>query len=178
MYCGVPSESPVCVMRWPPACCTASAIPKSATSRVAALQQNVLGLDVAMNDAQLVRVAERVGDLARDANRVVHRKLLLALEPRAQRLAGDERHHVVQQSVGVAGVEQRQDVRMLQPRGRPDLAQKALAAERRAEIGVQDLDGDVAIVPEVVGEDTRSPCRRRRARARCDSDRRARKSIA
>ena len=29
---GVPSESPVCVMREPPAVCTASAIPKSATT--------------------------------------------------------------------------------------------------------------------------------------------------
>ena len=32
MYCGVPSASPVLVMRSPPACSSASAIPKSATS--------------------------------------------------------------------------------------------------------------------------------------------------
>ena len=46
--------------------------------RVPALQQNVLGLDVAMDHAVLVRVVERVGDLARDAQRVVDRKLPLA----------------------------------------------------------------------------------------------------
>jgi len=32
IYCGVPSERPVCVIRCPPADCTASAMPKSATS--------------------------------------------------------------------------------------------------------------------------------------------------
>ena len=42
---------------------------------------------------------------------------------------------------------------MLEPRRRSDLAQKPLAAERRAEVGVQDLDGDVATVPQVVGEE-------------------------
>ena len=32
MYCGVPSDRPVCVMRCPPALCTARAMPKSATT--------------------------------------------------------------------------------------------------------------------------------------------------
>ena len=41
---------------------------------------------------------------------------------------------------------------MLQLRRGPDLAQEPLAAERRAEVGMQHLDGDVAIVLEVVRE--------------------------
>ena len=41
---------------------------------------------------------------------------------------------------------------MLQARGGADLAQEPLAAERRAEIGMQHLDGHVAIVLEVVRE--------------------------
>ena len=41
---------------------------------------------------------------------------------------------------------------MLQPRRGPDLAQESLTAERRAEVGVEHLDGDVAIVLEVVRE--------------------------
>ncbi len=41
---------------------------------------------------------------------------------------------------------------MLQLRGRLDLGEKALGAERGGEIGVQHLDRDVAIVPEVVRE--------------------------
>ena len=41
---------------------------------------------------------------------------------------------------------------MLQLRRGADLAEEPLAAERGAELGVQDLDGDVAVVPEVVRE--------------------------
>jgi hypothetical protein len=41
---------------------------------------------------------------------------------------------------------------MLEPRGRTDLAQKAIGAKDRAELGVQHLDGDVPIVLGVVGE--------------------------
>ena len=62
MYCGVPSDSPVCVMRAPPALMTASAMPKSATTGCAVLEQNVLGLEIAMNDAVRVRVVERARD--------------------------------------------------------------------------------------------------------------------
>ncbi len=41
---------------------------------------------------------------------------------------------------------------MLQPRRGADFAQEPLGAQRRAEIGVQDLDGHVALVLEVVRE--------------------------
>jgi len=44
------------------------------------VQQDVLRLDVAVDDAVRVRLAERVGDLARDAQRLVDRKLALAVE--------------------------------------------------------------------------------------------------
>ncbi len=39
---------------------------------------------------------------------------------------------------------------MLKPRRGADLAQEALGAEGGAEVGVEDLDGDGAVVPEVV----------------------------
>ena len=61
-----------------------------------------------------VRVVERRADLLREADRVLHRELMLAREAVAQRLAFDEGHHVEEESVGLPGVEQRQDVRMLQ----------------------------------------------------------------
>ena len=41
---------------------------------------------------------------------------------------------------------------MLEPRGGLDLAEKAFAANHRAEFGMQDLDGDLAGVLEVFGE--------------------------
>jgi hypothetical protein len=44
---------------------------------------------------------------------------------------------------------------MLEPRRRPDLREKTLAAECGAEVGVEDLDGDVAVVALVVREEDR-----------------------
>ena len=41
---------------------------------------------------------------------------------------------------------------MLEPGGGLDLAQEALGAERRGELGVQHLERDGAVVPEVAGE--------------------------
>ena len=120
--------------------------------RVAALQQDVLGLDVAMDDAEGMRGAEGVGHFARNQQRGLDGQLLLALQSRAQRFASDERHHVIQQPVGGTTIEQRQNVRVLQARGGLDLAQKAPTAERRAQVGVQHLDGHITIVLEIVRE--------------------------
>jgi hypothetical protein len=119
---------------------------------VAALEQNVFRLDVAVNHAEAVGIAEGVRDFAGDRDGIGNRELPFALESRPQRLAGDERHHVVQQPARIAAVEQRQDVRMLEARRRSDLTQKAVGTEDRAELGVQHLDGDVPIVPGVVRE--------------------------
>ena len=67
--------------------------------RVAALEQDVLRLDVAVDDAPAVRVAQRVGHLAGDPKRVVHRELLFAGQPVAEGLSLDERHHVEQEII-------------------------------------------------------------------------------
>jgi hypothetical protein len=76
----------------------------------------------------------------------------LAREPRAQRLALDERHHVVQQPARAPRVEQRQDVRVLQRRGDADLREEPLGPHGRRELLVQHLDGDAAAVPQVARE--------------------------
>ena len=119
---------------------------------LALVQQDVLGLDVAVDDALAVGVVEGAGDFGGEADGVGDGEHAFAREAGAQRLAGDERHDVVEQAVGVAAVEQREDVRMLQARGGADLAEEAFAAEGGAEVGMEDLDGDVALVLEVVGE--------------------------
>ena len=93
-----------------------------------ALEENVLRLDVAMDDADRVGVLQGVGDLAGNAQRIVERKLALAVEPSAKCLAPHVRHHVVEQRVRGPAVEEREDVRVLEPRRRPDLAQEPLAA--------------------------------------------------
>ena len=73
--------------RSPPAALMARAMPKSATTACPLVQQDVLRLDVAMNDALAVGVAQRIRDLPCDAQCVIQRELLLAGDPVAQRLA-------------------------------------------------------------------------------------------
>ncbi len=120
---------------------------------VAAREQDVLRLDVAVDDAEGVGRAERVRHLVGDLQRVVHRQHGLARDAVAQRLARDERHHVVEEAVRLAGIEQAEDVRMVELGGELDLSLEPLGAHRGRQLGVQHLDGDVALVPEVVREE-------------------------
>jgi hypothetical protein len=52
-------------------------------------------------------------------------------------------------------VDEGQDVGVLQLCGDPDLAQEPLGAEGRGQFGVQDLEGDGTIVPDVVRQEDR-----------------------
>jgi hypothetical protein len=99
-----------------------------------------------------VGVIERVGDLAGNAQGVGNRELVLPPEPLAQRLALDERHDVIQEAVGDAGVEEREDMRVLEVGGGPDLRQEPFGTEDRGQLGSEHLDGDLAVVLAVVGE--------------------------
>ena len=73
-------------------------------------------------------------------------------EPGPERLAPT--NGMVNQSwpAVVARVEDGEDVRVLEPTADPDLAPKALGAEGRRELGVQHLERDRAVVPEVLRE--------------------------
>ena len=105
-----------------------------------------------MNDAALVRVSERICDGDRNPHRLVDGQLLFAMETRAKRLAFDERHDVVQQAVRFAGVEQREQVRMLEIRRDADLAQESLRPEDGAELGVEHFERDEPLMLEVARE--------------------------
>jgi len=115
-------------------------------------EQNVLRLYIAMHETISVRVIQSGADLVRDAERVVDRQLLLAIEPVAERSAGDIWRHVPERAVGFAGIDQRNDVRMRQLRGNSDLAQESLGADRSPKLLLQDLDGDLTLVLFLLGE--------------------------
>src|SRR5207237_10814527 len=92
--------------------------------RLPVVQQDILGLDVTVDHAVPMRVVERGGDTAGDRDRVREWQLLLARESVAKGLALDERHHVIQKRAYRAGIEQRQDVRVLQLRRDFDLLEQ------------------------------------------------------
>ena len=116
------------------------------------VKQDVLRLDVPMDHILGVRVVEGRGDLPGDAEGLVDRELLLTFEPVAQRFTLDVGHDVEEKAVGLTGVVQRQDVRMIQPGGDLDLSQKPLGPEHRCQLGPEHLDGHGAVVLQVVGE--------------------------
>ena len=87
-----------------------------------------------------------------DAHCVLDGKLRLAIETLPQRFAGDERHHIVEISVCLPGIVQRQNVRMLEVRRRPNLGEESLGAERGGQLGVQHLERDLARVLHVASE--------------------------
>ena len=116
------------------------------------MQQDVLGLDVAVDHAVAVGVAQGAGDLGRDPDGVGDGELLLAAEPVAQRFALDERHDVVRGAADLARVDEAEDVGVLQVGDGLDLAEEPLGADHGGEVGAEHLDGDLALVAEVVGE--------------------------
>jgi hypothetical protein len=62
------------------------------------------------------------------------------------------RHNVVELSFGFSRIEQRQDVRVLEVRRRPDLRQEPLGANDGSELWVEHLKGDWPPVPNVSRE--------------------------
>jgi hypothetical protein len=120
---------------------------------VAVDEEDVLGLDVAVDHLLPVRVREAVGDLGGDARDVVETELPFFAEEVAQAAVAGERHDVVQRAAGGAGLVEREEVDVLEVGDELDLALEAFGADGRDELGTQDLHGDLAVEPEVPGEE-------------------------
>ena len=106
---------------------------------VALGDQDVVGLDVAVDDPPPVRVRQGLRDFAQDGDHGGGRERAFALDPRAQGLALDERHHVVHDVAGAAGGEERDDVGVLQSGGDLDLAPEPLDADVGGRLGREHL---------------------------------------
>ena len=117
---------------------------------MAAVEQDVLGLDVAVDDLVPVGVVERVGHFAGDAEGVVERQLRFPPQPLAQGAALHVRHGEPELAVGGAGVVHGQDVGVLHPGAEPDLAQEPVGAERLRQLAVKHLERDRSVVSQVM----------------------------
>ena len=112
-------------------------MPKSATSvSPSSGEEDVLGLHVPVDDAVPVRVVQRARRLMGDPYGVVEGKLVLALEPVSKGLPFDVRHGKPEEPGRLAGVMDREDMRVLEAGGELDLAQETVGAQARRELGV------------------------------------------
>jgi len=120
--------------------------------RVEVREQDVLGLHVAMDESLAMRVVECHAHVTRDPDRLREWHPPLALQSLAQRAVRHVRGHIVECAVGLAGVDERQDVGMGEARRDLDLPQEPLGADRSRELAPEHLDRDFAVVLLVLRE--------------------------
>ena len=99
--------------------------------RPAIVKQHVVRLDVAVDHALAVGIVQRGGDLAGDANGLADGQLGFPAQPGAERFALDVGHDVEDRAVDPAGIEQGQDVGVLEVGGGLDLLQETPGADDR-----------------------------------------------
>src|SRR5215207_4297075 len=121
-------------------------------SRLPLTEQDVLGLEVAVNDAFPVSVVEGGGNLPGNLECQLERQLTLAAKTIAQGLAAHIGHRVPQPPRRGPGVENRDDVRVLQAGGHADLALEALRSQSHRQFRMKQLERDRAIVAEISRE--------------------------
>ena len=116
-------------------------------------QQHVLGLQVAVDDAGLVRGDEPGQHRLEDVHRLLGREAPVLAEEVAQGDALQVLHDEVRRAEVLALVEDVDDVRVGEPGGAARLLDEPVA-ERGVvgEVGVHHLHGDAALEPQVGGE--------------------------
>ena len=115
-----------------------------------ALEQDVVGLHVAVDHALLVGGGERIGRFARDATRLVHGQPAASLDPERERLAVHQPHDEIDQVARFADDMDGNDVRMRQPRRRLRFAQEpGTDVGPECQVGRQHLDRDRALQLDV-----------------------------
>ena len=119
----------------------------------AALEQDVLGRDVAMDEARSMRVRQCPRDLAQHARRLAGQQRATRADALAKGGALHERHGDEDESAALSHGVDRDDVRMCEAGGGLRLAQEGIAQiGARGERGGEDLDGDGAREPHLAGE--------------------------
>ena len=115
-------------------------------------QQDVLGFHVAVDHGMAVGVCQRVGHRPGDPERLGKRQLRLAIQPVPQRLPLHRGHDIVEETVGVPGIVQGQDMGMGEASRDLDLAQETLGAQRSGNLAPEPLDRDGAAELQVLGQ--------------------------
>jgi hypothetical protein len=117
--------------------------PEVCDNCVTRLEQQVLWLDVAMDHAALMCVAQSAGHFPRDPNGVANGEQLLAVEALPERLAFDERHDVIEETIDLTRREYGNDVRMNELRGDVDFAKKTVYPDDGGNGGIEHFDRNI-----------------------------------
>ena len=88
----------------------------------------------------------------RDLDGIVDGQLFLTLHAITQRLAIDIGHDVVEEPVRFTGIEEWNDVRVIELCGDTDLLEKSLVAECLSKFRLEHLDGHLAVVFQVCSQ--------------------------
>ncbi len=151
---------PTSVIRSAPAALTARAMPKSATMAWPACRRMFSGLMSRCTTSRAWAYASASATCVTSRIASSWDRTFSRAHEGAQRLALDVGHDIEQQPwvvgrglcVDNAAVVQRKNVRMLQVGGGADLAQEAVGADGGGQLGAQNLDRHLSLMPEVAGE--------------------------
>src|SRR5262249_24461901 len=94
------------------------------------VEQDVVGLDVAMYHAHAMRVGQRIGNLTHDAARLVDPQRTAPAKTVADATAFDEPHHEIDDALALVDRVDGNDVRVTEPRRGLRFTQKSLANVR------------------------------------------------
>ena len=115
-------------------------------------QQDVRRLDVTVDHTLAVGVVERLGHIGGDVDSVTDRKLMFAVEAVLEGVAFHVGHDVKEEAVSLTGIVQWKDVWVLEVGRDLDLGQEALGPYNRRQLWLQNLDSDLALVLQVLGQ--------------------------
>ena len=105
-----------------------------------------------MDDALAVGVFQGRSNLFGNTECLLNTELLLVREATAQGVTLDVRRYIVDEPGCLARVMQREDVGVVQTGRNGDLAEKPLGSYGGGNLRLEHLDGDLAVVLEVLGE--------------------------
>src|SRR5215207_1685771 len=105
-----------------------------------------------MHESVAMRVVQGLSHLSSQPYSFGGGELKLPAQPVTKTLALHVRHGIPQEPRRFPRVKDRQDMWMVEPGGELDLALEALGPDSGGELGVEDLQGDRAVVAQSVGE--------------------------
>ncbi len=105
-------------------------------------EQDVLRLDVAMDHESLVRISQGLQHVHCNTNRPLRCERPFIAQPRPKRPFGEVRSDAEIHSIHASGIQNGEDVGMLERGREPDLTPEAAHIDEPGNLGMDHFDGD------------------------------------